>query len=138
MPRKTLDKRKECVRLSRQRQQKSPHGALGLALLSLINALRRGSRQEYRGINSRFLIIRSLLSVFFRLSGIGNNLRLQVLQQFCRNKYPRVFTRGYLFVSSILIQLVFFVFYFLIPFLTAFAMALLSIILLNMLIRLYQ
>ena len=28
MPRKTLDRRKECVRLYRQRQQKSPHGAL--------------------------------------------------------------------------------------------------------------
>ena len=38
-----------------QRQQKSPHGALVLALLSLYNALRRGSCQEYRGINSRLL-----------------------------------------------------------------------------------
>ena len=55
MPRKTLDGRKECVRLFRQRQQKSPYGALVLALLSLYNALRRGFCQEYRGINSRLL-----------------------------------------------------------------------------------
>ena len=53
MPRKTLGRRKECVGLFCQRQQKSPHGALVLALLSLYNALRRGSCQEYRGINSR-------------------------------------------------------------------------------------
>ena len=67
MPRKTLDKRKECVRLYCQRQQKSPHGALGLALLSLINALRRGSYQEYRGINSCFgyytLIIKRIFPI---------------------------------------------------------------------------
>ena len=55
MPRKTLGRRKECVGLFCQRQQKSPHGALVLALLSLYNALRRGSCQEYRGINSRLL-----------------------------------------------------------------------------------
>ena len=50
MPRKVLDVRKECVRLSCQRQTKSPSGCR-LAVYLPTDTLLRGSRQEHRGIN---------------------------------------------------------------------------------------
>ena len=50
MPRKVLDVRKECVRLSCQRQTKSPLGCR-LAVYLPTDTLLRGSGQEHRGIN---------------------------------------------------------------------------------------
>ena len=51
MPRKVLDVRKECVRLSCQRQTKSPPWGCRLAVYLPTDTLLRGSRQEHRGIN---------------------------------------------------------------------------------------
>lgn len=50
MPRKVLDVRKECVRLSCQRQTKSPSG-LSVGGLFATDTLLRDSGQEHRGIN---------------------------------------------------------------------------------------
>lgn len=50
MPRKVLDVRKECVRLSCQRQTKAPRGCR-LAVYLPTDTLLRGSGQEHRGIN---------------------------------------------------------------------------------------
>ena len=52
MPRKTLDKRKECGRLFATARKKAPQGC-GAWRYCLTTTFLRGSCQEYRGINSR-------------------------------------------------------------------------------------
>ena len=50
MPRKVLYVRKECVRLSAERQKKKPLRAVRGGCQAFSNTLLRGSRQEHRGI----------------------------------------------------------------------------------------
>lgn len=90
MPRKTLDKRKECGRLFATARKKAPWGCDAWRYC-LTTTFLRGSCQEYRGINSRLylaVIYEFLLRFQISLYPVFDGLYKQISAFYGKKKSP--------------------------------------------------